>query len=76
LNEDCQLSYIPELIEKKATGKEKAVLPDADMEFFRGEYERLVLELEASGAKSTLPEIPSGKERLNDLLIRLRLREK
>lgn len=73
LNEEFRLSYIPELIERKTTGKEKAVLPDADMEFYQKEYDRLVLKLEEAERNSTLPENGAGKERLNDLLVRLRL---
>jgi predicted nucleotidyltransferase len=73
LNEKFGLDYIPELIERKSTGKEKAALPDADLDFFKGEYERLATELEAAEARTHLPEKPTGKERLNDLLVRLRL---
>lgn len=74
LNETYRLPYIPELIEKKATGKEKTVLTGADMEFYREEYGRLVKELEAAEAKSVLPDSPSVKDGLNDLLIRLRMK--
>jgi predicted nucleotidyltransferase len=73
LNEKFRLEYIPELIERKSTGKEKAALPDADLDFFRSEYERLAGELEAAEARTYLPEKPGGRERLNDLLVRLRL---
>lgn len=73
LNEVFKLPYVPELIERKASGPEKAVLPDADMEFYQKEYDRLVLKLEEAERNSTLPENAAGKERLNDLLVRLRL---
>jgi uncharacterized protein len=75
LNEEFRLSYLPELIERKVAGREKTTLPDADVRFFRSEYERLVLELEKAESESRLPEFGTGKERLNDLLIRLRLGE-
>lgn len=75
LNEEFKLSYIPELIERKVNGKEKGILPDANLEFYRREYERLVVELGKSMENSNLPEIPNAKDDLNDLLIRLRLNE-
>ncbi|MCA1626168.1 MAG: hypothetical protein LC778_20725 [Acidobacteria bacterium] len=47
---------------------------EIDLEFYRKEYERLVVELEKAKEKSNLPENPSGKAELNDLLIRLRIK--
>lgn len=73
LNETARLSYIDQLIQCKLAGPEKGNLPEADMEFHEKEYERLVVELEAASKKSELPEVPSGKAALNDLLVRLRL---
>jgi predicted nucleotidyltransferase len=75
LNEVFELKYIPELIERKVKGQEKGILPDADLEFYRREYERLVVELELAMERSGLPEKPSAEADLNDLLIRLRLKE-
>jgi hypothetical protein len=74
LNDVFKLSYLPELIERKINGAEKGSLPDADLEFYRREHERLVKELETAAEKSILPEKPTAKEELNDLLIRLRLK--
>lgn len=73
LNDTARLSYIDELIERKLTGPEKGNLPDADMTFYENEYDRLVIELEAAAEKSALPEAPSRKAALNDLLVRIRL---
>lgn len=73
LNEVFNLSYIPELVDRKVNGAEKGILPQADLEFYGREYERLVVELEQAMEKSNLPEKPTGKDDLNDLLIRLRL---
>ena len=73
LNETARLAYIDDLIEQKLAGPEKGSLQAADMEFHKKEYDRLVGELEAAAAKSELPEAPSGKAALNDLLVRLRL---
>jgi uncharacterized protein len=75
LNESAKLSYLNELVHQKQTGAEKGVLETTDMEFYRGEYERLTKELEGAYEESTLPEMPSGRDALNDLLVRLRLRE-
>lgn len=74
LNEAFDISYIPDLIERKITGKEKAILEAADLEFYRTEYERLVLKLEDAMEKTALPENESAKAELNDLLIRLRIK--
>ena len=74
LNEGFDISYIPELIERKVNGKEKGVLPETDLEFYREEYERLIGELEKAQGSSNLPENAGGKAELNDLLIRLRIK--
>jgi predicted nucleotidyltransferase len=73
LNEEFKLSFVPELIARKLAGGEHSALNDADLEFHRGEYERLRGELEAAMRSSTLPEAPSARAGLNDLLLRLRL---
>lgn len=73
LNDSFRLPYIEELIARKLAGPEQATLPDADLPFFRSEYERLRDELEAAQEASMLPETPAGKPALNDLLVRLRL---
>jgi len=73
LNERFGLPFIPELIARKREGGEGGVLSDTDLEFHRGEFERLTAELEAGRDASALPEDPSAQPALNDLLIRLRL---
>lgn len=73
LNETAKLPYIPELIERKRSGKEKERLADVDLFFHEREYERLRGELEAAHRSSCLPETPSAGAALNELLIRLRL---
>ena len=54
-------------------GPEQSALRDADVEFHRGEYERLRGVLDEAFATSTLQEALSAREALNDLLLRLRL---
>lgn len=73
LNEKFQLSYVPELIERKLTGAEKSKLSDADIQFHRQEYLRLVATLETASQQSHLQEEPTVRGALNDLLITLRL---
>ena len=73
LNEEFKLGYIEALVARKLEGTEKAVLEDADIGFHRSEYQRLRRELEDANGASRLPEAPSGKTALDDLLVRLRL---
>ncbi len=73
LNEEARLAHVEELISRKLAGPEKSALDDADVTFHRREYERLVAELEVAHQSSSLPEAPSARPALNDLLIRMRL---
>ena len=73
LNEVFKLPYMADLIAQKKSGNEKSFLTDADVEFHQGEYQRLREELESAYQASTLPETPSAKAALNDLLVRLRM---
>lgn len=73
LNERFKLPHVRELIACKTAGEEHGVLPHADFEFHRREYERLTQALEEAQQASSLPEVPSSREALNDLLVRLRL---
>lgn len=73
LNEAARLTHVTDLISRKLAGPEQSVLDDGDVEFHQREYERLRAELETSSQQSCLPEAPSGRPSLDDLLIRLRL---
>ena len=73
LNQVFNLPYVPDLIARKLAGGEHSALNDADLELHRGEYLRLRGELEAAHQASSLPEAPSARTALNDLLLRLRL---
>lgn len=73
LNEEFKLPYIPGLIARKLAGAEKSAIEDANVTFHLGEYNRLCSELEKASQSSLLPETPSGKDALNDLLVRLRM---
>jgi predicted nucleotidyltransferase len=73
LNEAARLSQVEDLIARKRAGPEHSTLGDADMEFHHRQYQRLRDELEAAHQASTLPEAPSARPGLNDLLVRLRM---
>lgn len=73
LNQQFKLSYIEELINYKANSREKATLPNNDIKFYGGEYQRLRKILEEETAISKLPMSHNIKPALEDLLIRLRL---
>ena len=73
LNTRFRLSYVPDLVARKLEGPEQSTLGDADFSFYESEYRRLRAALEEAHAGSSLPEGPSAKLALNDLLIRLRL---
>lgn len=77
LNDEFALPYIPDLIARKLAGPEQSVLEDADIAFYRKEYERLYNELEQVAQESTLPEAPSVQTRnaLNELLVHLRMKD-
>ena len=76
LNEEFRLQYVPELIQRKISGAEKSLLPAGEKALHEREYTRLRCQLEEEAAKSNLPSEPSCRERLNDLLVRLRLDRK
>ncbi|AGA31382.1 nucleotidyltransferase domain-containing protein [Singulisphaera acidiphila] len=73
LNEDARLTHVDDLIARKLAGPEQSVLNDAHVEFHLREYERLRGEMEAAFQSSTLPEAPTARDALNDLLVRLRM---
>lgn len=73
LNEKFRLPYIPELVSRKLSGKEKSTLPDADIEFHEKEYLHLRQMLEDESSRSALPEKTEARPALDDLLKRIRL---
>jgi predicted nucleotidyltransferase len=73
LNATTKLPYIDDLVARKLSGPEKCRLGAADVELHEREYARLVAELEAASLRSALPNVPRGRDALNDLLLRLRL---
>src|SRR5207253_6375211 len=73
LNETARLPRVDDLIARKLAGPEMSVLGDGEVDWHRSEYERLQAELEAAHRDSRLPEGPTARRALNDLLVRLRL---
>jgi uncharacterized protein len=76
LNEEARLPQLVDLIARKLEGTEGILLGESDLEFHRREYERLQAELEQAHRDSRLPEGPTARRALNELLVRLRLETK
>jgi predicted nucleotidyltransferase len=74
LNDEYHLPWIPELVARKVAGAEQSTLTIADVERHRPEFERLLARLAEEHARSSLPEAPSARPALHDLLVRLRMK--
>lgn len=72
LNEEFGLPYVGELVARKLAGPEQAALPERDLALYRAEFERLIAELETARDASALPEAPSCRHELDELLVRVR----
>ena len=64
---------LEELIALKVEGAEKATLPTTNSADHKVRVQALTARLQAEGKASTLPELPSARKALSDLLVRLRL---
>jgi predicted nucleotidyltransferase len=73
LNSEARLPHINDLIARKLAGPEQSVIDAADVDFHRKEYERLQADLEMAHRESVLPELPTARPELNELLVRLRV---
>lgn len=73
LNKDFNLDFIGPLIELKRTTKEKQEIGRDDMETYRIKFYWFLRMLKSESERSGLPEEPSAREELEDLLIRLRM---
>jgi uncharacterized protein len=71
LNDEFRLPYIQELIERKVSGAEKGTLESNETEFHKREYESLVARIGIEGMLSRLPDEPTCRDALNDLLVRM-----
>ena len=75
LNEEFRLPQVPDLVARKQSGPEQGTLDEADVALHERAFERLDAELTAARDASPLPGLPTGRDALNDLLVRLRLAE-
>ncbi len=74
LNQDARLGYIDDLIDMKMSGCEKQLLQGTQLAFHESEFLRLKAELDQARDASDLPEQPSCRDALDQLLIRIRLK--
>jgi hypothetical protein len=74
LDEIFRLPYLVELMERKASEEHAVFRDDGEIAFHRAEFERLRDALEAAGRASRLPEAPTVRPALEDLLVRVRLK--
>ena len=72
LNEIFALPYLGDLIARKVHGAERQTIGDADLAFFETEYTRLGELLVLESERTSLPEQPSTRGELHELLLRLR----
>ena len=71
-NREVGLPYVDELIARKRAGGERGTLSVPDIAFYEREYLRLREMLVAAGEQSGLPDTPTARPALSDLLRRIR----
>ena len=77
LNQEFNLPYLPDLIDRKKAGNEEIVIiGENHLSFYEAEWQRLYHELKAASASSQLPDSPTGQDALHDLLVRVRMGNK
>jgi uncharacterized protein len=74
LNQTFKLSYIDDLIARKIAGAEKGLLQPGELARHEAEFDRLKAELDLARDQTRLPEVPSCRDELNQLLVRTRLK--
>ncbi len=73
LNEEFGLPFLTDLMAQKRAGTEKAQADGPGVAYYEREYLRLCQVLSEAAQASALPETPSARAALNDLLVRIRL---
>lgn len=73
LNEEFGLPFVGSLVARKLAGPEQSTLGDDDFSFHERQYQQLRQELETAFQASKLPEVPTARGALNDLLVRMRI---
>lgn len=74
LNQSFRLSYIDDLIAAKTSGAEKAPLDLTNLPMHEREFSRLCAELDAARDRSTLPDEPTCRREMEELLVRIRMK--
>jgi predicted nucleotidyltransferase len=74
LNRDFRLEYIDDLVAMKLAGPEKAELRGHTLERHEREFTRLCALLEEARAQSALPDEPTCRPEIDDLLVRVRMK--
>lgn len=69
---ELTMPYVPELIARKVEGAEQGVLSGADLAFHTAEHDRLEAVLKRAGEETSLPETPSCRAEVNEILTRAR----
>lgn len=72
-DQSLKLPYIPELIHRKTTAREKSPLPESEFAFHQREFTRLHSTLEQATQSTSLPDRPTTRPQLHNLLLLLRL---
>ncbi len=73
LNDEQRLAHVRDLISRKIASAEQTTLADGEIEFHQLEYHRLRDKLQHAHEGSALPDNPSGKADLHELLLQIRL---
>jgi len=71
-DQTLEIPYIPDLIHRKTTAREKSPLPESEFTFHQKEFTRLYSVLEQAAQSTTLPDRPTTRPQLHDLLLHLR----
>ncbi len=74
LNQEFRLPYIDDLVARKTQGEEQSTLTGEDLTFHEQERTRLEALLTEESKRSTLPEAPTARDALSELLVRVRLK--
>jgi predicted nucleotidyltransferase len=72
LAEKYNLPYLNDLVEEMELKGKTACLDNDDLNFYQTKFEALLEQLENARYRSPLPTEPSGKNEMNDLLVRIR----
>lgn len=68
-----RMAELADLMALKTAGRERDTLPNQDLQHHERRYRDLLSRLEEAGRTTDLPEQPSSRDALSDLLVRLRL---